>query len=114
MAHQSHHCMVNITEILSGEFDKESELPAEGPLNLEPGSYTIMYDYPLAEEVIKTHELSRATTLMDILKLVANDYKSFYETNGGVNIWGHGISDLCVECIGIDYHTHYIDLTISS
>ena len=113
-------------------YQKEmTEYPAEGMLDIAPGTYTLELDYPLSmkykvEVIVPEHLLTRQQ-LMDI---AAEAYhKVYYFVNEGIyadgidetsqiwnkyGIWGHSMGDLTIHTFYIDDETNTIKLGVDS
>lgn len=114
-----------------GAVDPEEyeEKISDDAVDVKEGNYTFLYTYPLSVTAKFEHQLTPATSWIDILLLAKADYERIYKeeegdvgnpghipgmlnrasSDGPYGIWGHDFSDLFFERVEVNEE----DLTVN-
>lgn len=124
-------CNIHLCSYLENKPKGEYDIyPDPGPLNLQAGTYTFIYDYPLDREAKFKRKITPKTSARNLLRFGARDYKKIYDaekdpgyipgmfnrsrSDGPYGIWGHYMGDLFFEGILIDEHNKTVRFSMGS
>jgi len=113
-------------------YQKEmTESPADEVLDIEPGFYRLIVNYPVSEEFGINVEIgAKGITRQELMDEAANAYHQMYKyVNEGIyangiveddedwnkyGIWGHSMGDLTIHTFYIDEEKNVITLGVDS
>lgn len=80
-------------------------------------TFELQIDYPCDKTIFKINTGAKGMGSFGLVKEIGKGYQEIYknaETTNPFNVWGHGIEDLALEGIDVDFTNKKIKLHVGS
>jgi hypothetical protein len=99
-----------VTDVHISSHKKTSKLVLKPNTN-----YKMFIDYPLDVPAVFTIKSGKNGIFQDkLVNIIVDKYREVYKNKAKYGIWGHGISDLFLEEVVVDYKAKEIRLGVGS